>query len=60
MIKGLFVICLHRNNTGSKLKFNYTVYHPHLLTESEVYQEIKDYIAKHYSGWTLVEYLGVA
>ena len=60
MIKGLFVICLHRNNTGSKLKFNYAVYHPHLLTESEVYQEIKDYIAKHYSGWTLVEYLGVA
>lgn len=60
MIKGTFVICLHRNNTGSKLKFKYIVSHPHLLTESEVYQEIKNYIDKNYSGWTLVEYLGVS
>lgn len=46
--------------TGSKLKFKYIISHPHKLTQSEVYEEIKDFVTKNYSGWTLIEYLGVS
>lgn len=60
MCKGTFIICLHREKTGSKLKFKYIISHSYKLTESEVYEEIKNHIVKNYSGWTLVEYLSVS